>query len=254
MFENIANLASFLLVGDYKMPRGIYKRTEEHIRKLSQAASGRIHSEETKEKISKALKGITKEMNPNLIKSIRTREKMSKPKSEETKRNIREARRGKPSNSSGKHWSLSKKTKRRMKNAQSKKWQSPEYREKQLKAIFAGLKLRPTKPERRMRNGLNKMFPGEYRYVGDGQTFIGGKCPDFINVNGQKKIIELFGTFWHGEDYRRIAFNDNTSNKEHEQQRIKHFAKYGFKTLIIWENELKNIKKLKKKIRNFEDR
>jgi len=116
----------------------------------------------------------------------------------------------------------------------------------QLRAIFAGNDLSPNKPERRLRNGLNKMFPGEYKFVGDGKTFIGGKCPDFINVNGQKKIIELFGTFWHSKKMTGM------SRKEYEEQRIKHFAKYGFRTLVIWQKELENIKKLKRKLIEFQ--
>ncbi len=145
----------------------------------------------------------------------------------------------------------SKKAKRKKSVIAKKQWQNPEYREKQLKAILTGNRDKPTKPERRLRNGLNKMFPNEYKFVGDGKIWIGYKNPDFINVNGQKKIIEMFGNFWHGEKYRLLTFNDNSSNKKHEQQRIKHFARYGFKALIVWENELKNIKQLKKKLIKF---
>lgn len=114
-----------------------------------------------------------------------------------------------------------------------------------LTAILTGSRTRPTKPEKRLRKGLNILFPGEYKYVGDGTTFIGGKCPDFININGQKKIIEMFGNYWHSEE--KIG----RTKQQEENQRIKHFAKYGFKTLIVWENELKNIKQLKKKLLRF---
>ncbi|MEK0338471.1 MAG: hypothetical protein QQN41_13665, partial [Nitrosopumilus sp.] len=93
--------------------------------------------------------------------------------------------------------------------------------------------------------------PNEYKFVGKGEFIIGGKCPDFINVNGQKKIVEMFGDFWHGNKYRFLALGDSLSKKEHGQQRIKHFAKYGYKTLIIWEHELQNENKLKRKIVNF---
>ncbi len=144
-----------------------------------------------------------------------------------------------------------KETKEKMSRAGKKRWQNPKYKTKQLKAIMEGLDFGPTKPERRLRNGLNKMFPGEYKYVGDGSFWIAGKNPDFINVNNQKKIIELFGDFWHGTKYRLLAFNDNSSNEKHENQRIKHFAKYGFRILIVWERELKNIRQLKKKLLEF---
>lgn len=192
------------------------KEAKKRQKELSKSLMGRTVSEKTKEKIRLLRTGTHH--------SKATKEKISKAKigkvfSEEAKANIKEA--------------------------QTKKWQNPEYKEKQLKAIFAGLELRPTKPERKLRRGLNKLFPGEYKYVGDGTIFIGGKCPDFINVNGQKKIIELFGDYWHSEKATGIFI------KEHEKQRIKHFAKYGFKILIVWECELQNIKRLKKKLMEF---
>lgn len=36
---------------------------------------------------------------------------------------------------------------------------------------------------------------------------IGGLCPDFVNCNGKKVIIELFGDYWHDldeEGYEKI--------------------------------------------------
>jgi len=44
-------------------------------------------------------------------------------------------------------------------------------------------------------------------------------------INGQKKIIELFGEPFH--------------KPEEEQQRINLFAQHGYQTLITWYNELK---------------
>jgi len=61
--------------------------------------------------------------------------------------------------------------------------------------------------------------------------------PDFININGQKKIIELYGDYWHRND--------------DPQDRIDLFAKYGYQTLIIWEHELKNEVELKDKLQEF---
>ena len=159
------------------------------------------------------------------------------------------AKKGNPSHMLGKH--LSKEHKRKISKTSKRNWQNPEFAEKHLKILYANWNISPNKPERRLRNGLNKMFPGEYRYVGDGKVWIGSKNPDFINVNGQKKIIEMFGDFWHGEKFRQFTFNDNSSNKEHKQQRINHFARYGFRTLIVWEKELKNIPRLKRKLTKF---
>ena len=113
------------------------------------------------------------------------------------------------------------------------KWKRKEYREKQIKAILRGSNIRPTKPELKLKKMLN---PNEYKYVGDGSLIIGGFNPDFVNINGKKILIEVFGRYWHNLDI----------NKERDKQRLKTYKKYGYKTLIIWDDELDNNKELKK--------
>ena len=53
------------------------------------------------------------------------------------------------------------------------------------------------KSEKLLDNILQQLFSKEYKFVGDGQVIIGWFNPDFININGQKKIIELYGDYWH---------------------------------------------------------
>lgn len=128
---------------------------------------------------------------------------------------------------------------------QSKKWKEQQYAMKQLQLIQKGLNTIFNVPERKLSKLLHKLFPKEYKFVGDGKVWIVGKNPDFINVNGQKKIIELFGDYWHS---KKIT---GKKKKEHRIQRQKHFANYGYKTLVVWEHELKTIPALKKKLVQF---
>lgn len=121
---------------------------------------------------------------------------------------------------------------KRMSEMTSKRWQNPEFRDKCVKATMAALKLRPTKPEKILTSELGLFW----RYVGDGQLIIGSKCPDFWN--GDHKIIELFGDFWHRD--------------HNPQDWVDYYAKWGYKCLVIWEHELKNIKKVREKIKQFE--
>jgi len=200
------------------------KLSEEHKQKISLAhigslgtMLGRKHTKETLQKMSRASKCNWQ----NPIKREKHRLALTGLKRTEAFRNH-----------------ISKVTK--------KLWQDPIYRKKHIEAMLLGLEILPTKPERRLRNGLNKMFPSEYKYVGDGKVWIGGKCPDFINVNGQKKIIEMFGDYWHSKK------RTGRTKEQEESQRIKHFAKYGFRTLIVWQRELQNIKQLKKKLMEFQ--
>ena len=171
---------------------------------MCESHEGKVFSKEHRNNIGKAKKGITKEMNPNLAVPLSRRNFASQ----------------------------------RMKKC----WNDPEFREERLTCLKFNSCSLPTKPERRLRNRLSHLFPDEYKYVGDGDTFIGGKCPDFININGQKKIIEMFGDYWHGEERtKRTKYHE-------EQRRIRHFIKYGFRTLIVWQRELKDIRQLKKKL------
>lgn len=105
---------------------------------------------------------------------------------------------------------------------------------------YAAGKLPPkpkTKLERDLERILEENFPSEWMYVGDGKITIEGYRPDFINVNGKKLIIEAYGYYWH--------------TPSEEEQRKELFAKYGYKTLIIWEernrklNEAEIITKVK---------
>ena len=58
--------------------------------------------------------------------------------------------------------------------------------------------------------------------------------------------IEFFGDYWHtGKNIKEAT------PEEHEQNRINHFKKHGYNTLIVWENELSNIRKLSNKIISF---
>jgi very-short-patch-repair endonuclease len=126
-----------------------------------------------------------------------------------------------------------------------KLWQNPEYREKTLKAMFKSFNIKPNGVEQFLNSILQDLFPNQYKYVGDGSILIGYKNPDFINIAGQRIIIELFGDHWHSKQIT------GRNRIEEERQRTKHFARYGYQTLIIWEHELKDIEKLKNKLLEF---
>jgi len=117
-----------------------------------------------------------------------------------------------------------------------------EYRKKILCIATASA---PNEKEKQLLGILESLFPNEYKFVGDGELMINGKIPDFVNVNGQKKIIELFGDYWHSEE--RVG----KPREEHEKERVNIFSSIGYKTLVIWEHELENIKVLTQKLKEF---
>lgn len=86
---------------------------------------------------------------------------------------------------------------------------------------------RPTNEEVWLDIYLQKYFPGEWKYVGNYEVWIGGKNPDFININSRKLVIEMFGgyNYYHWE--------------EEEEELVAHYKSYGFGCLVLWEDEVR---------------
>jgi len=132
----------------------------------------------------------------------------------------------------GKHFS--KKAKIKLSNAKKRNWQDPKY----VDMIVRTFGTKPNKPELKLNSILQQVLPNEYTLNVKAEIMIlGKKIPDFVNVNGQKKVIELYGDYWHRND--------------DPQDRIDLFKKLGWDTLIIWEKELKEPKRLREKILTF---
>lgn len=103
---------------------------------------------------------------------------------------------------------------------------NPEQMWKTLEIMWkASLENRkPNKPEKELMEIVEQMRSGEYEY-NYGQWKIGNRFPDLVNINGRKKLIELFGDYWHaGED---------------PQDKINFYKSLGWDCLVIWEHELK---------------
>ena len=238
--------------------KGLTKETNKSIRKMADAKRGQILSEEVKAKISRALKGKvvleeTRKKLSELLKgknnpmygkhhSEKTRKKMSKAQlenptkywlgkkftkemkkkisntnkgkfvSEETKKRLSESHKGKK---------YSEETKRKMSEVRLEKWQNLKYQKK----MHIAQHLKPNNLEK----FFNQLTPEYIRYVGDFSLWIktkdGTRNPDFI-IEGQKKIIEIFGDFWH--------------NGENPKYKIKEYEIVGWECKIFWEKEIYN--------------
>lgn len=102
-----------------------------------------------------------------------------------------------------------------------------------------GLNLKPNKLEKKLNEIIQDIIPGEFEFNGDYRlgVIVDRMIPDFVNVNGKKKVIDLFGDYWH--------------EKQEEQERIDRMKKKGWECLVIWEHELKNIENVKNKIKTY---
>lgn len=126
----------------------------------------------------------------------------------------------------------------------------PEYKEQSRKRFLNNkhkMRYLPNKLERQLA-GIIKSMDLPYKFVGDGEVWISGLNPDFINTNSQKKIIELFGEQWHGR-----AKNDWIKPRyiSTENGRRKTLSEYGYDMLVIWTKELRNTNKVKNKLLEF---
>jgi len=98
-------------------------------------------------------------------------------------------------------------------------WQDPEFQE----MMVIARNMKPNKLEKY----FDEITPDSIRYTGGGGFFI--RCrnriclPDF-KVKGQKKVIELFGDYWH--------------KGENPDDMIKEYAEAGWKCKVFWEIEV----------------
>lgn len=133
----------------------------------------------------------------------------------------------------------------------------PYWREKKSSHYFCSLECQlqwvhtqytssPTEPERQLEAILDKHSP-DFKYNGDGRlgVTIGNFTPDFINTNGSKDIIELFGDYYHSD---RVIGN---KWQRGELGRIMAYNSLGFRCLIIWEHELKDKLAVVAKVKQF---
>ena len=123
------------------------------------------------------------------------------------------------------------------------RWANPEYKERTLIAQRNGADITPNNPEKIMIE-LIKKYNLSFNYVGDGQVWFRGKTqsfnPDFFSKN-TKQIIEVFGDYWH----------NLPKSKKKDIERLETYSKCGYKTLVIWASELKNLNQVIDKINQF---
>ncbi len=112
-------------------------------------------------------------------------------------------------------------------------WENEDYRNHIVHYARKSANMRPNKLEGRILSIIEKNnLP--YKYVGDGSIIFNGYCPDFIHTGDEKKIIEVFGTYWHRDKKDLIE-------AQTEEFKNKFYAELGYKLLILWEDEIKKM-------------
>lgn len=212
--------------------KGLTKKTDERIRIQSENRIGQKRSIETKKKMSLAKMGKYNGRNNPFYGKHHTKESKAKISKTHKGKTVSMESRKKISRAS-KGRKLSEVVKNKLSKIHKKLWENQEWVKKQISIRQES----PNKSERKLDKLLQQYFRDEWKYVGNGDFILGRKCPDFVNVNGKKLIIELFGEYWHKE--------------EECQTRSDIFKEYGYDTLIIWSKELNKELKLLNKINSF---
>lgn len=213
----------------YDFRRGV-PLSQEHRRSISKGHLGNKQSNAAKARMADTVKA--KFSNPV------NHPWYGKHLSEEHKKAISKANKGRK---------RTKALSQRMAKVRQLLWQDPKY----VARVMASRSIKPTKPEIELGNILNTYFP-QYKYNGDGSlgVTLAGMIPDFVNVNGKKEVIELFGDYYHsskmiGDDWRRS-----------ELGRLMAYNSLGYRCLVIWEYELGQLseEEIVAKIKKFKGR
>lgn len=123
----------------------------------------------------------------------------------------------------------------------------PDFQKKRRSAWAKSVrKYGPNKAENKLWGIIDSVVPEVFDFVGDGDFFVRGLNPDWVDEAG-KRIIELYGRPFHDPEVCIWKIPEQRT----AAGRIKIFGEEGYKTLIIWDDELKDPKKVKAKIRKF---
>jgi len=222
-------------VDDYhKLFPGAYMMSAELKQRISEAEVGKVVGEEARQKMSEAQIGNTHAL--GFRQTEEARQRMSESKrgrevSEETRQRISMSLQGRV---------MSEETKQRRSESQRGLWRSPEYARMMSEAQHR----KPNGCELQLLSVLDKYFPSEWKYTGDGkdkEDWIGGRNPDFMGVNGKKQVIEVFGYYYHSPCY--------FPNRPTEEELIAHYKSYGYSCIVFWEYDVYNGEEVVERLR-----
>ena len=130
---------------------------------------------------------------------------------------------------------------KKLSKERQERWNNLKYKNNWLRKMLKSSNANPNKPEKLLDKLLSQSLPKKFQFVGDGKLIIGGFNPDFVN-KANTKIIEMYGDYWH----------NLATAKKRDKRRLRTYKKHGYKILIVWEHELKNLDKVKEIILKFD--
>jgi len=107
-----------------------------------------------------------------------------------------------------------------------------------------------TSIEKTVEQYLNVKYPNQWKYTGLGGIAIANQIPDFININGDKLVIEVNGCYWHGCE-RCFPRKKCPGNALKDEIRKNRYESFGYKCVFIFEHDIRNSNKYMEQIDNF---
>ena len=208
LIQQISTKVSESMIENWKSP--------EYAKRMSESHTGWHHSEESTRRRSESMTEVWK--NPE-FKQLMSKVHLGHDVSEGARHLMSEA--------AVERWKdaeYAKCVSEGISKALRERWKDPEFARYMAQAQHRKL----NGPELQLLSVLDKHFPGEWKYVGDNQFGVEGRYPDFVNVNGKKQVIEVFGYYWHLCQPNRLT----------EEELIAHYREYGFECLVFWEYDV----------------
>lgn len=192
--------------------------------KISETSKGRLHSVDAKHSIADATK---KSWQNSETRARRIAGLRNIPRSPETRAKQHLIMKARYSDKVSRQ-RLSEKTKRQFADPEAKrKWIE------RIREVRAASQHR-TEPERVFED-ICKQLNLPFTYTGNGAFWVEDINPDFVDSNGHKVAVDIFGDYWHTPLFRRKALRPKFT----EAIRKETMKKYGWRLVIFWESELK---------------
>ncbi len=221
--------------------------SEETRKKIGEIHKGKINSEKTRRKMSSSWnydKHFTKETREKLSKALKGKNNPMHGKHHnlEWKKEHSKIMSGKNNPMYGKH--PSEETKSKMSERQLGKPKSESHKQKlreaRAKQIFP---VKDTSIEIKIQNFLKRLHIEFYTHYYVNQIKSKYQCDILIPTQNriiQKIIIECDGCYWHGCPICDLKSHKNLKNqKERDKLRTKELQEKGFKVIRLWEHEIK---------------
>ena len=124
------------------------------------------------------------------------------------------------------------------------RWRDPEWRANTIRNLLKTSARLPTKPEKRFIE-ICKKYNLPFKYVGNGKLIVGGLNPDFVISKKRRVLVEVLGRYWHSERVERFT--------QKPEVRVAIYSKFGWKCILVWEDELSNLPLVLNRVRRYSD-